>query len=163
MLDREITLCQFALKYCHRLVDDVADASFTTQPMAGVPHPAWVVGHLAIAADAVLGCLGEKPVCPQEWWRNFGPGSVVQPDRAAYPSKAELVDAVDRGFGGVVEAAGRAAPELLAKPQNLKFYREECPTVGDLVAHLMTTHAFLHLGQLSVWRRMMGLPSALGI
>jgi len=158
-----MTLCAFALGYCRRLVDDIPDDALADQPSPGVTHPAWVLGHLAIAADAATVRLGGRPACPPDWRRLFGPGSAVSPDRAAYPSKAELLAAVERGFGLAVESARRATPELLAQPQAGPFYTQECPTVGDLVAHLMTTHSFLHLGQLSAWRRMRGLPSALGI
>ena len=80
-----------------------------------------------------------------------------------YPSKEELFATVEAGYRRTLEAAGRATPESLAQPQPGPFYVDDFPTVGDLVAYLMTTHPCLHLGQLSSWRRLKGLPSALGI
>jgi hypothetical protein len=43
----------------------------------------------------------------------------------------------------------------------LRFLKGPLPTVGDLLAHLMTTHEAAHLGQLSAWRRLLGLPGVL--
>jgi DinB superfamily len=163
MLDRECTLHAFVLRYCRRLVDDVPDAEMADQPTPGATHPAWVLGHLAIAADFAVVRLGGSPACSPAWRQLFGPGSSVLADRGAYPSKEELLAAVTSGHDRVVEAARRATPEILDRPQPGPFYLEDFPTVGDLVAYLMTTHSSLHLGQLSAWRRMKGLPSALGI
>jgi hypothetical protein len=163
MLERECTLYAFAVRYCRLLVHDVPDSEFADRPLPGVTHPAWVLGHLAIAADGAARLLGTSPGCPKGWRSLFGPGSVVKGDRQAYPSKAELLAAIVAGHSRVVDAAGRATPELVSAPQPGPFYLEDFPTVGDLVAHLMTTRACLHLGQLSAWRQMKGLPSALGI
>ena len=47
-----------------------------------------------------------------------------------------------------------AAPNRLP----IRFLLRHLPTVGDLLAHLLTTHSAYHLGQLSTWRRAAGLP-----
>jgi hypothetical protein len=54
-----------------------------------------------------------------------------------------------------------ANPEAMWQPQSLIF-PQHFPTVADMIAHLMTTHPCVHLGQLSAWRRYYGLPSVLG-
>lgn len=163
MLERECTLYSFTLRYARLLVGDVPDDEFVDQPIEGVAHPAWILGHLAIASDYALTLLGVPAGCPPTWRPLFWPGSSVQSDREVYPSKETLLTAVEAGFRRTVEAVGTASPEMLAQPQVGPFYLEDFPTVGDLVAHLMTTHPSLHLGQLAAWRRMKGLPSALGI
>ncbi len=33
------------------------------------------------------------------------------------------------------------------------------PTAREVIAHLMTTHIGIHLGQLSAWRRQMGMAA----
>lgn len=163
MLDLACTLAGFNRQYGRLLVADLADADLADQPTPGATHPAWVLGHLAIAADFALALLGAAATSPPEWRALFGPGSPVLADRAAYPSKAELVAAVEAGQDRLLAAARAAPPELLSRPQPGPFYREDFATVGELVAHLMTTHASLHLGQIAAWRRARGLPAALGI
>jgi hypothetical protein len=163
MFERECKLYEFVHGYCHKLADDLDDADLATQPAAGVNHAAWILGHLAIATDGALRCLGEPGVCPPDWPKLFGPGSTVVTDRAAYPSKAELLAVLDAGHARVLEGARKANPERMASQHKAPFeyLRQSLPTVGDLLAHLMTTHFATHLGQLSTWRRLIGMPGVL--
>lgn len=163
MLERERKLYAFVLKYCRLLTADLSDEQMTIQPMPETNHPAWILGHLAIATDSAARLLGERPACPPEWRTKFGPGSVVVTDRGAYPDKAELLAAIEAGHARVAEVAATVSDERLARPHGLPILKEELPTVGDLLAHLMTTHPATHLGQLSAWRRMLGLPGVLKI
>ena len=162
MLDRERTLYAFVLHYCRLLVGDINDARLAEQPAAGMNHPAWVLGHLAIAADYAAILLGGGKALDETWHARFGPGSVVTAERAAYPAKAELLAAVAAGHERVDQAAAAVSAERLARPQR-RLFPEHFPTVGDMAAHLMTTHPCIHLGQLSAWRRLVGLPSVLGV
>jgi len=58
-------------------------------------------------------------------------------------------------FSWVTAAAAAHSVEI-------ELVKAALPTVGDLLLHVMTAHPMLHLGQLSAWRRLMGLGSVLG-
>lgn len=164
MLQRECRLYATVLGYGKLLTGDLVDEQMAHQPAPGMNHPAWILGHLAVCTDYAARLLGERQLaCPKEWHRLCGPGSILQADRTVYPGKAELLDALVRGHERVTEAARRATAELLEAPQPGPFLQRELPTIGDIVGHLMTTHPSMHLGQLSAWRRMLGLPSVLKI
>jgi uncharacterized damage-inducible protein DinB len=158
MFERECTIYAFLLGYAQRLVSDIEDARFVEQPAAGVNHPAWLLGHLAVAGDLFLRMLGEPIACPKEWVRTFGPGSRPSCLRTDYPSKAELLVALERTHQRVTQAARKATPEAMAEPHSIDFLRDSLPTRGDLLAHVMTSHEGMHLGHLSNWRRQMGMP-----
>jgi hypothetical protein len=119
--------------------------------------------HLAICTDYAAQLWGGPAKCPKEWHQRCPPGSKVLSDRNAYASKQELMSALEAGHARVNEAAAKAGDEVLRQPHSIKltFVRETFPTVGELVAHLMTTHVSFHLGQLSTWRRMMGMSGVL--
>ena len=51
MLESALRVNQFLVSYCRMLVGDIADERFTEQPLPGVNHPAWILGHLAFSAD----------------------------------------------------------------------------------------------------------------
>jgi len=163
MFDRERTLYAFLLDYARKLADGIADAHLADQPAPGLNHPAWILGHLSIGTDIARQLLGKPTACPESWPELFGPGSTPRPDRSVYPSKEELLGALARGHEAVARASAEVSPESLAGRHtvDLAFLKESIPTVGDLLAHLMTTHEATHLGQLSAWRRMMGLPGVL--
>ena len=109
--------------------------------------------------------LGIETRCPEEWHKLFGPGSVPSTDRSVYPIKAELLAALTAGHERISEASTKADPASMAEkhPVAFPFLLQWMPTKGDLLSHLMTTHAAGHLGQLSTWRRINGMPSVLAL
>lgn len=160
MFDRELTLYAFNLWYGKHLVADIPDEQFAEQPTEGLNHPAWILGHLAAVADSGLQLLGQPLALPAEWHQLFDPGTVPSPERSLYPTKAELVAAYEAGHKRLIEAvAAGPDPARLARPSPLRDLRPVLPTLGDLLAHILTTHEATHLGQLSAWRRQLGLPS----
>jgi hypothetical protein len=163
MFERERKLYDLMLGLCKLQIKDIDDAKLAHLPTPGVNHPAWILTHLAICTDYAAQLLGEQPRCPKEWHQKCGPGSTLTTERSFYASKNELMAALEEGQARVSAAAANATEETLRKPHNvpLAFVRNNFATVGDLTAHLMTSHTGFHLGQLSIWRRMMGMPGVL--
>jgi hypothetical protein len=126
-------------------------------------HPAWVLGHLIVVADMAAQLLGEPMVTDQQWMATYGPGSTPSEHREHYASKQQLLEMMDQTYARLSGLAAIAAPEVLAAPNNTPFMAKSLPAMGDLLAHVLSTHATMHLGQLSAWRRTMGKGSVLGI
>jgi len=160
MFERELTIYSFLLNFARRLVADIDDAKFAEVPSPGVNHPAWLLGHLAISTDYAAGLLGQRFACPKTWFRIFGPGTNALPDRSLYPSKHELVEALENGHARVIPLAREADMVALAQPHGLQIddFATSLPTKADVLTHLMTSHEAAHLGHLSNWRRQMGMP-----
>ena len=160
MFEREARLYDFQRAYVRRVVEGIDEPRMTEVPAPGLKPPVWLLGHLAIANDYALDLLGRPRVCPEAWHTGFGPGSVPLGSGAPTPTKDELVTSYEAGHGAVREALHSANSDAMAAPNPLPmtFLQENLPTVGDLLAHLLTTHSSFHLGQLSTWRRAAGLP-----
>jgi len=158
MLETEIKVNQFLVGYCRMLAKDIADERMAEQPLPGVNHPAWILGHLAISADLAISRLGGQKMLPPEWLSLFGPGSKLSATRSEYPSKDELLRAVEQGFEKARELAAVATSEQLAAPTANPMLKTGLPTAREGVAFLLTGHLGVHLGQFSTWRRMIGLP-----
>jgi hypothetical protein len=157
MFETEFRINQFLIQYCQKLCADIPEEQFTAQPMPGVNHPAWILGHLAVASDAAAALVGGEKVLPEQWHKLFGRGSVLTANRADYPSKSELLQAVEAGYQRARELASGATAEQLARPNVNRMLREALPTVQNAYSFLLTAHFSLHLGQFSAWRRMVGL------
>jgi hypothetical protein len=157
MLDSAIQVNVYLMKYCRSLVADTSDERMTEQPVAGVNHPAWILGHLAWAAARAVEQLGGQEMLPPAWTSLFAAGSKPSASRDVYPSKDELVRAVEQAYQHLREAAA-ASPEQLSRPTTNPRAKETLPTLKEVVAFLLTGHVGVHLGQLSSWRRMIGLP-----
>jgi hypothetical protein len=75
----------------------------------------------------------------------------------AYPSKAELLERLERSLSALCTAAAEASPETLKRPHGIPFLAgTPIETVGDVTTLLLTAHAAFHTGQLSLARRQLG-------
>jgi hypothetical protein len=160
MMDLILPVFKLNLWYSQKLVADVAEEQMCAQPVAGrvMNHPAFLLGHLAWAAgDVAADKVGLPPACPVGWKDLFGMGAQPLPDRSRYPSKAVLLKALEDAHARLADAITKIPPEVLNQPGPEKF-RDRFPTIGAMVIGLMTSHEASHNGQLSAWRRAMGLP-----
>jgi hypothetical protein len=157
MFANESKINQFLLKYCQMLTADIADERMAEQPMTGVNHPAWILGHLAFSAELIVGRLGGDKFLPSNWADLFKPGSCPRAAREVYPSKADLLKAIEDSFARARDTASSASDEALATPTPNPRMKECLPTLRENAAFILTGHLGIHLGQLSMWRRMVGL------
>jgi len=148
------------LMYAQKLVADIPDDRMCAQPVDGqlMNHPAFLLGHLAWAGDSAAALLGAVGGHAGDWRELFGMGSKPLADRSKYPPKAELIKALEESHARVAAAVTSASPEALTQPAPERM-RARFATVGQMVAGLMTAHEATHLGQLSAWRRALGMPS----
>lgn len=148
------------LSYAQKLVVDLPDEKWAGQPVPGITvnHAAWTIGHLAVVADNVAGMIGGTPTLGETWRPLFATGTRPLPDRSAYPAGDVLMREFAAAHARLGDGAAKLTPEAAAAPAPERL-RARFPTVGNMVAGLMTTHYGNHLGQLSAWRRAMGYPS----
>jgi uncharacterized damage-inducible protein DinB len=148
----------FLLGYGKMLVDDVPDERMAEQPHADINHPAWILGHLATSAESMLARVGEAKSLPEDWFTRFGAGSKPTPLRADYPSKVELWGALEHANQRIRDFVANAPAERLAAPTTIARAKEILPTAKEMIAFVLTGHVGVHFGQLSMWRRLIGLP-----
>jgi hypothetical protein len=161
MFARERNLYARVLGFAKKAMADVDESKMNHQPHPRMNTPAWVIGHLCVVADYAARMLGQPMTCPKDWHQSYGMGS--DPAKPAVtPTKAELLACLEAQHARVDEVVSRATEEQLAAPHSVEVLQKAFPTVGDVLLNVMTAHPMLHLGQLSAWRRIMGLGSVLG-
>ena len=143
------------IAYAKQILADIDDGSMCQQPM-GLNHPAWLMLHLATAADYASTLLGGTGVCPAGWNALADTKKPQTQTRSDYPSKAELLSTFEAAFRHAADLYEKKSDDELGKPQKLGFFETELPTVGDMAGFLLVAHTNLHLGQLSAWRRATG-------
>jgi uncharacterized damage-inducible protein DinB len=160
MLETEVAVNRFLIGYAKMLVAELDDTRLSEQPMPGVNHPAWILGHLTFVAHRAMALINDGDVAlPESWKASFSPGSKLTANRADYPTKAELLQAFEEGHQALHRTIESATPEQLTKPSTHPRSKAMLPQVKDLLAFLLTGHMGVHLGQLTTWRRMIGLPA----
>lgn len=159
MLETQLVSNAMLMGYAEMLLQDIEDADFAVQPAPGINHPAWILGHLAYAADGAVGLLGGEKLTDRDWSVKFGRDSKITGERSDYPSRDEMLKMFRETHARARELAAKADPEHLAKTNPNERLRENLPTIGDMCSFLLTGHLGVHLGQLSAWRRMRGQPA----
>ena len=160
MIDLVLPSYNFNLVYAQKLVADVPDEQMCAQPVPGrvMNHPAFVLGHLAWASENGVKLLGEESAGAAEWRELFGTGATPLSDRSRYPAKAALLQRLEEAHARLAAALGKATHAALDQPAPERM-RGRFPTVRHMLVGLTTSHEAAHLGQLSAWRRALGLPS----
>jgi hypothetical protein len=103
--------------------------------------------------------MGLNPWLTSDWVKQFGTGSTPVEGKENYPSKQELLDALSDGQRRVTDRLIALGEQGLSAPLPDEQYRPIFPTIGHAVLHILTVHAAIHVGQVTVWRRAMSLGS----
>jgi hypothetical protein len=144
--------------YALRLVGDLSDEQMIAQPIPGrvMNHPAWTLAHLTLYNEVIAKMLGRIAFeDPKE--HPFGMKSSPEGDAKLYPPKALAIESYERTHTAAERALVECDPSVLAEDAPLARWRPLHPKIADMTVMLMAKHETLHLGQLSAWRRAMGL------
>jgi hypothetical protein len=148
----------YSLDYLREQVAGVADADMVAQPNGIMNHPTWVIGHLTHACHLLGGVMGLPEWLPEGWAERFGTGSVPVADSGLYETKAETLAILGDAEARIARVVGRLDDSRLDEPFPDKAYRDVFPTVRHALTQVLVGHTANHVGQVSVWRRAMGLP-----
>ncbi len=156
MFEREITLNQFLMDGLNDVLADVPAARIFERPPGNGHPPVWVMGHLAICSELGQSFLGGA-VSHSDWLPAFGPGSSDSIESNEAYSKEDLIESIHRGYSTLCELAVAADHTAMLASHGISLLEgSKIVTVGDLIAHLLTSHFAFHLAQLSAWRRAAG-------
>ncbi len=159
--------------YADRLVKGITPEMAARKPRWGYDgkeidtnHATFVLGHLMIYPARIYTLAGKdaKPVAVEprlEALFKAGATCVDDPHAGIYPHWEKICSQFFSSYDKAIEVAGKMDDKLLATPHPDPAVRERFPTVGAATNFLINNHVMMHLGQLSTWRRAMGLPAAM--
>jgi len=155
MKSHVLQVARLNMRYAEANLNDIPEGQFDKLPAGLVNPPAWIVGHIVLVNERVIGMLGGQAACTDECAALFQapPAAGAGP----YPSKDDLLAALASSFARLEEAFQAADDDALAQSLPDDSMREVFPTVGDMVVGVLTIHPAIHLGQLSAWRTAMGM------
>ncbi len=152
------------LGYGEALLKDIPAEKFAHSPVPNLNHPAFNIGHLSLYPDHIFKLMGRPELTkPKEGWEDrFKAGAVCENDPSKYPGKEELVAHYLDRYRALAEFLREEADDVLERdnPAEGRF-KEIFPTMGIVINFMANNHQMMHLGQISTWRRMIGLGSAM--
>ena len=156
--------------YAERLLAGVTPQQFARTPASNgklIPtnHPAWVYGHLALypaRIAAMIGMDASKFGAPANFDELFKDGTESKDDAKGtiYPAMESITTAFFRTHDNLFEALGGIDDAKLLTPTTEEKARVRFPQAGGRVLFMCNNHVAMHMGQVSAWRRCMGLTPA---
>ncbi|MFO0873839.1 MAG: DinB family protein [Phycisphaerales bacterium] len=150
--------------YAEALAKDIPADRFDHSPMPNLNHPAFNFGHLSLYPNRILNLLGKPELVVDKpgWDKLFAAGVACVEGNGQYPPKQEIVDFFLDRHRAAVAVVRETTEDVLAQPNPIEGrMREVFPRIGNAVLFMMTSHVMMHLGQISAWRRTVGLPSVM--
>lgn len=158
------TPLRLEIGYAERLVADIPEQSFAHMPHPTMNHPAFCLGHLSLYPNRALGLIGRSDLIVEKpgYDALFKAGVECIEQDGRYPSKDEITAYFFERHRALADALDETDEEVFQRenPTEGRF-REMLPTVGAAVGFLTGGHLMVHLGQISGWRRAMGMASAM--
>ena len=148
----------YSLDYLCEQVADVESADMVGQPNGFVNHPAWVIGHLTYACQLLGGAIGLREWLPNDWSKRFGTGSMPVANIGLYEAKSDALEILRDAQTRITQAVDQLSDSRLDEPFPDESYRWVFPTVRHALTQVLVGHTANHIGQVSDWRRAMGLP-----
>lgn len=149
----------YCLDYLREQVAGVAASDMVAQPNGIMNHPAWVIGHLTHTCQMLAGVLGLPSWLAHDWAGLYGTGSVPASDAALYENKEDALAILRDAQMRLTEAIEGVNDSRLDEPFPDESYRDLFPTIRHALTQVLVGHTANHIGQVSVWRRAMGLPA----
>ena len=160
-----------SLSYGHRMLTGVTPLIFARYAAPGglvieSNHPAFVYGHLSLYGSRVIEQLGgdASSVTPSAKFQElFSKDAKCQDDPSGtiYPGQDEITEAFFKSYETCLDALRHAPDEAFQQPNPSGGRMTELfPTLGSMQAFYVGGHIMMHMGQISAWRRMVGLGAA---
>lgn len=164
---------RFTLGYAELLAKGIDAKIASSKPLGqdgkliDCNHPLFLYGHLGLYHARVCDALNlpapEGIRAPQGWEELFKAGAPCHhdPERTKYPAWDTVWQHYHRSAQLAIEVMGQAHDAQLVASTADEARRARFPFVGSAINFLLLGHPMMHLGQISTWRRCMGLPSAM--
>jgi hypothetical protein len=128
-------------------------------------HPAFVYGHLSLYPCRIVSDLGGEAsaIVPTEaFLQKFDHNAhcIDDPDGSVYPPMEQITERFFTSYRAAVDALQNADDALFTVDNPNEAMRAKFATVGSMHGFYVGGHVMMHIGQLSAWRRMMGLGRA---
>jgi hypothetical protein len=153
MIEEILNSYRISLDRIRALVAELNEDQMVWQADGLPNHPAWTIDHLVYSAQMIGQEMGIAPWLDETWLKPFHAGATPQADTSIYPSKEELLNALDAAAAKLSGKLQTMTGDDLAGPLPDERYRTIFPTLGHAVLHILTVHTSTHAGQLSAWRR----------
>ncbi len=158
-----LTHClRVTISYGETLTTNIPAEDFAHIPHPGMNHPAFCLGHLSLYPNELLRLLGRKEhiVDKPDFVPLFQAGTQCVEQDGRYPPKHDITRFYFDRHHVLCDALADVGDKLPGLMQGCPHspFKRWFPTIGATLIYYLNNHHMQHLGQISAWRRVMGLP-----
>lgn len=136
---------------------DFSDADLFVRPAPTANHVAYQLAHLLRTTVGMAKAVNrDASITLPSKVEGEGKAPPTSDDPAAFPSKAELINANESLFDVIIAGVETMGDADFDQPSPETF-RGFAPTLGQL-ALMVPLHQSMHIGQIQVIRRLLGKP-----
>ena len=146
------------VRHLRHLYDDIPTELWCRQVAPFAFHPSWLVGHLTFSLQQIGGEIGIPDWLPETWSQSFATSTTPAHDPSNYPSPQELKRVFEASVDTIVLRLQAMSLDELQRPLPDEVYRRSLPTIEHALVHILVAHFSIHLSQLAMWRKLVGLP-----
>ncbi len=152
--------------YAEAILKGIQPKDFAREPKGiHTNHPAWVFGHLSTYPDWMLQIIGKPELAkPRDGFEALFANKTESKDDPAgtiYPAMETITAHYFERTDAILKALAETDDATLAQPNPSEGMKDRFPTVGSMINFMLGAHSMMHFGQISTWRRIMGLGSAM--
>lgn len=150
---------QKSIAYGMELAKEIPAEQFAHTPQPNMNHPAWSYGHLALYPERGFKLMGREDLAQEDeaWNALFKAGVECDADASKYPGKDELLERFKSRHELVAELLPGVPDSVFAADLPIPEMADFFPKIGHALHFLFANHVMMHLGQVSTWRRAMGM------
>ncbi|MEE2971773.1 MAG: DinB family protein [Planctomycetota bacterium] len=162
--DLIVPAARMSLGYLLTLAEDIPADRWAEPGMDGMNHPAFLYGHLAIYPNRVFTAFIDRADlavdCPFDA-EAVKQGAECKPDASLYATKDVVVPFLKERYESLIDTIPSVSLEIWSAPNPAGGrFAEMLPTVGTTVNFMVGPHVMMHAGQISHWRRAIGMGPA---
>jgi hypothetical protein len=153
-----------SLAYGELLLKDIPADKFAHMPHPTLNHPAFIIGHLSIYPNRLFTMLGRKELVKEKagYPELFQAGVACVEQDGRYPKKDEIVAYYVERYTAIGNLLPTLDDEVFSRENPMEGrIKEMFPQLGLAFNFMLNNHHMMHLGQVSAWRRCIGLGSAM--
>lgn len=153
-----LELANFQLHYLKKIVENIPNEQLYERQLAGFNSAGWVLGHLCVEAEDVFDFLNVNyPKVPENWhvWFRNTTGKVESLE--GLPSKEELLKVLDDRYAQLLTIYKFMTDEERQREHPSELLIDVVSSLDAWFAHHITTHIAIHCGNISVWKKLIGL------
>ena len=151
-------LYHFNISYLIRLAENIPDEQLYEKQLDGFNSAGWILGHLFVEGQDILDFYEIEHHTSSEWDQYFRYGSGKITSRENLPKKEDLIKKIKKRYQLLLELYLNLSDEQKAAKHPSTLLAGTYENMDTWFAHHFTNHIAIHCGNITVWKKLIGLP-----